>query len=186
LQNQPTYTQLLDATRLHAAWLRVAKRGKKGGVDDKQIADLLPKADKWLAELLTELENKTYVPEPYLAVSIPKYKTNNEETTHTNQTQNTSPNTRQLGLLTIRDKVVQQAITDLLLFYFDRKFYDSSFAYRPKRSVPQAVERVAYNITDVQWVSAPVATPIAPPAERQGTINQYLQMGASLRCKSVF
>ncbi len=123
----PTYANLADATRLHAAWLKVLQRGKRGGIDGKTVEDFENNADKNLALLLKDLTEKRYTPEPYLSVSIAKK----------------DGGSRGLGMLTVRDKIVQQALTDLLQPTIEPRLNDASFAYRPRKGVQQAVQRVA-------------------------------------------
>lgn len=125
-QAQPSYAELIDSNTLRAAWQKVASKNKKGGVDRRTVGDFADKADFEIAQLQTELTNRSYIPEPYMEVKIPKK--DNEM--------------RSLGLLTVRDKVVQQALTDILTPFFEPRFMDSSYAYRPNRGTQHAVRRV--------------------------------------------
>ena len=59
-----------------------------------------------------------------------------------------SGGTRPLGIPTISDRVIQQAITKILVPVFDPHFSESSYGYRPGRSVHQAVKKVAELINE--------------------------------------
>jgi CRISPR-associated endonuclease Cas1/group II intron reverse transcriptase/maturase len=122
----PTYEQLTDINNLRRAWQKVATKGKLGGIDRVSVADFAPVAEAEIKDIQELLLAHKYTPEPYMEVKVPKK--DNEM--------------RSLGLLTIRDKVVQQTMTDLLTPFFEPRFMDSSYAYRPSRGTAQAVRRV--------------------------------------------
>jgi RNA-directed DNA polymerase len=134
---QPTYAQLTDLDTLRRAWQKVAAKRKAGGIDRQTVEGFADTAERDIDKLQTELIARRYVPEPYMEVKIPKK--DNEM--------------RSLGLLTIRDKVVQQALTDLLTPFIEPRFMDSSYAYRPGRGTQQAVRRVRHCIEHF-WVCA--------------------------------
>ena len=134
----PTYAYLTDLTNLTRAWQKVLRKGSVGGVDRISVTEFAQRADVELAHLCQELTARRYVPEPYMEVKVPKK--DNEK--------------RSLGLMTVRDKIVQQAITDVLVPFMEPVFLPSSYAYRPNRGVPQAIKRVSDGITHFQnrWV----------------------------------
>lgn len=134
----PTYAYLTDITNLTRAWQKVLRKGSVGGVDRISVTEFAQRADVELAHLCQELTARRYVPEPYMEVKVPKK--DNEK--------------RSLGLMTVRDKIVQQAITDVLVPFMEPVFLPSSYAYRPNRGVPQAIKRVSDGITHFQnrWV----------------------------------
>jgi CRISPR-associated endonuclease Cas1/group II intron reverse transcriptase/maturase len=125
-QQLPTYSHLLDINILRRACQKVISKGSKGGIDHVSVVDFADGAESEIRIIHEELSAKRYVPEPYMEVKVPKK--DNEF--------------RSLGLLTIRDKIVQQALTDILTPYFEPQFLDYSYAYRQGRSTPQAVKRV--------------------------------------------
>lgn len=107
----PTYEALCDLHLLETARKIVTNKATAGGVDRKSSKSF---TDQDLKKLHTELVQHKYVPEPHLAVKIPK-----GENAY-----------RHLGLLTVRDKILQTAILLQIEPLIDQTFYPSSFAYR--------------------------------------------------------
>ena len=86
------------------------------------------KLEENLQQLLEELKTKTYAPKPVLRRYILK----------------NSGNKRPLGLPTVRDKVVQQAVVDILQPLYEMKFHDASCGYRPNRGAFNAFLKIIY------------------------------------------
>lgn len=120
------YRQICDFDALSMAWREVMRKGKAGGVDKVQVGVFKEQANSHLEELQRELTEKTYAPEPYLSIQIPK---KNDEK-------------RRLGLLTVRDKIVQQAVLSLIEPLLDREFVGCSYGYRQGKGPVKAVKRV--------------------------------------------
>ena len=128
--NPPSYSYITDINNLSKACQKVLKKGSVGGIDRITVADFATEAEPELMALQAELLAHAYVPEPYMEVKVPKK--DNEK--------------RSLGLMTVRDKIVQQVINDALVPFFEPIFLPSSYAYRPQRGVPQAIKRVSDGI----------------------------------------
>ena len=120
--------QALHPENLQAAWKRV--RANKGGAGiDGMTIDEFPawaRSGQW-KEVLTELETGQYYPFPVRRVEIDK----------------PDGGKRQLGIPTVTDRVIQQAIAQVLTPVFDPDFSDNSFGFRPKRNGQQAVKQAA-------------------------------------------
>lgn len=119
------FDQLCTLSSLYNAWKQIKQKGAAGGIDGISVLDFEDNLSKYLHELLNEIKNKTWNPEPYLRVEIKK-----------NETER-----RKLGLLSIKDKVVQQAIKTLIEPRFEKLFVNNSYGYRPEMGHTRAVRR---------------------------------------------
>lgn len=132
------YGRLLDERALKAAFARVKKAKGAPGIDGQTIADFAAAEEPEIARLLQELKGKSYQPLPVRQVMIPK------------------PNggERALGIPAVRDRVVQQALLNILEPVFEPYFHPSSYAYRPGRSCHDAIAKVAMFAReyDLSWV----------------------------------
>lgn len=124
MKNQ-LFTRLCRKDALAEAWTTVKSRNSAGGIDGVTIKDFDEKSEKYLSEILTELKSGRWSPRPYLGISIPKK--NNER--------------RQLGLLSVKDKIVQTAIKNIVEPKFERLFYSNSYGYRPNKGHNKAIRR---------------------------------------------
>jgi len=119
--------QVLSSENLQAAWKRVRANKGAAGVDGMTI-DEFPawvKSGNWI-KVTTELETGQYQPAPVRRVEIDK----------------PDGGKRQLGIPTITDRVIQQAIAQVLTPIFDPDFSENSFGFRPNRNGQQAVKQV--------------------------------------------
>lgn len=121
--NESLFNKLCQTKTLLYAWKLVKQKGTAGGIDGKTIADVDAEIGNCIRQLQEELALKEWNPEPYLRISIPKK--NNEH--------------RQLGLLSIKDKIVQQAIKVLIEPKFERIFVKNSYGYRPDKGHTRAI-----------------------------------------------
>ena len=121
------YDRLLNEWALSRAFAKVrrAKGARTPGVDGQTAREFEANLPEELARLVTELRDKTYQPQPVLRATIAK----------------PDGGQRLLGIPTIRDRVVQQALLDILQPIFDPDFHPSSYGYRPRRSAQQAVAK---------------------------------------------
>lgn len=119
------YDRLLDRRALARAFEKVRRAKGAPGVDGQTIEDFESRLLEELTSLVSELRTKTYRPQPVRRVSIPK----------------PDGGQRHLGVPTVRDRVVQQALLDILQPIFDPGFHPSSYGYRPGRSCQQAVAK---------------------------------------------
>lgn len=124
------YQQICDQDLLLQSWQEVKAKGSAGGVDGVSIEAFTVHLEDNMQRLRDELVSGTFVPQPYRKVDIPK--DDNE--------------TRTLGLMTVRDKIVQQAARAVLEPLLDRLFLDVSYAYRKGKSAGRAIGRVQHLI----------------------------------------
>lgn len=121
-----TLEQLLAPDTLMRAWERVQRNGGAAGCDHQTIAAFGRHLSAELERLRAEVLQCDYTPRPLHLVPIPKR----------------HGGTRTLAIPAVRDRVLQTALAQLLSPRIDANFNDDSYAYRPGRSVAQAVARV--------------------------------------------
>ncbi len=106
--------------------IEAVKRNKgKGGIDRKSIAETMQHWQQHGTQIEEKLKAGTYVPSPVLGVKIPK------------------PNggERMLGIPTVQDRIIQQAMQQVLTPIFDSSFSNYSYGYRPGCSAHDAVKQ---------------------------------------------
>ncbi|MBT7484628.1 group II intron reverse transcriptase/maturase [Candidatus Peregrinibacteria bacterium] len=115
--------QILTRKNLLQAMRKVQKNHGSAGVDDMPVTKLseLLSIDK--GELTAKVRSGKYLPQPILGVEIPKGK----------------GKTRLLGIPTVTDRLLQQAVLQFITARFEYEFSDSSFGFRPNKNVQQAV-----------------------------------------------
>lgn len=129
VSGKPTlYSRLCSQSLLFDAWKAVKQKGSAGGVDGVTLLQFEERLGGQLSELLEELRQHKWKPEPYLRVNIPKK----------------SNEIRRLGLLSVRDKVVQQGMKMLLEPRFEKVFVPNSYGYRPGKGHTKAVKFARY------------------------------------------
>lgn len=122
---QSLFEKILSRNNLNLAYLQVVRNKGAAGIDGMTYDQLLPHLKEHREELLMKLRNGTYRPQPVLRVEIPK----------------PDGGVRKLGIPTVIDRMIQQAINQVLQPIFDPTFSDNSFEFRPKRSAHQAIIR---------------------------------------------
>lgn len=123
MKKKSLFDLLCQNHTLLEAWKSVKQKGSAGGIDGMSIELFDTQLDTNLQKIRQELIAGTWQPEPYLRISIPK---KNKEK-------------RQLGLLSIKDKIVQQAIKQLIEPRFEKAFVSNSYGYRPGKGHSKAV-----------------------------------------------
>ena len=124
---------ILRKDNLNKAYKQVKKNKGKGGVDGMQVAELLPFLRKNQETLIQEIRNGKYKPNPVRRVEIPK---------------ETKSEFRKLGVPTVVDRVVQQAIAQELSPIFEEQFSENSFGFRPKRGAHDALRQCQKNVNE--------------------------------------
>lgn len=135
------FEQVLQRDNLHTAWKRVRANKGAAGVDGMPIDAFLDwaKSGEW-KRVHTELETGKYQPSPVRRVEIDK----------------PDGGVRQLGIPTVIDRVIQQAIAQVLSPIFDPGFSDHSFGFRPGRNGQQAVKQVQSIIKEGRRIAVDV------------------------------
>lgn len=132
------YDRLLDRRALAKAFEKVRRASGAPGADGQTISDFQSCLLEELNRLVNELRTKTYQPQPVRRVTIPK----------------PGGGERHLGIPAVRDRVIQQALLDILQPIFDPDFHPSSYGYRPGRSCQMAVAKATMFIRQYhrRWV----------------------------------
>ena len=117
---------ILRSDNLNAAYKKVKTNKGAGGIDGMQVDELLPYLREHQSELVEQVREGKYKPNPVRRVEIPK-----EE----------KGKTRKLGIPTVVDRVIQQAIAQELTPLYEEQFSDNSFGFRPGRGAHDALER---------------------------------------------
>ena len=115
--------RILDRNNLNKAYLRVKRNGGSAGIDGMTVEEMLPYLKEHREELLTALRNGWYHPEAVRRVEIPK----------------PDGGVRKLGVPTVIDRMVQQAIVQVLQPMYEPQFSERSYGFRPNRSAHQAI-----------------------------------------------
>jgi RNA-directed DNA polymerase len=124
---------------LEIAWERVRANRGSGGVDGQTLEQFAAELDQQLDRLQSELQEKTYQPQPVRQVQIPKAGKSGEF--------------RTLGIPAIYDRVCQQALLNRLEPIFEPIFDDANFGYRRGRSTKDAMRKVWREIQNGQeWI----------------------------------
>jgi RNA-directed DNA polymerase len=130
--------QVVRRENLVAAHARVVRNGGAPGVDGMSVDDLMPYCRQHWARIREQLLTGTYIPQPVRRVDIPKPD---------------GKGTRTLGIPTVLDRFIQQALLQVLSPIFDPTFSDASFGFRPGRSTHQAVRCARGHIAaGYRWV----------------------------------
>ena len=117
---------------LAAAWTKVRANKGAAGVDGQSIERFAAKAEDYLAELSAALREGSYRPQAVKRVDIPKG----------------DGRTRPLGIPTVKDRIVQQAVRLVIEPIFETRFRDGSYGFRPGRGCHDALREIDRLIKD--------------------------------------
>ena len=129
--------ELLCDENLKIAKQRVKKNKGASGIDGMEVKELDEYLSKHLDEIKEQIRNKKYSPKPFKRVEISK----------------PDGGVRNLGVPTVVDRFVQQAIAQVLTPIYEPKFSESSYGFRPNRCCEMAILKVLEFMNDgYQWV----------------------------------
>jgi RNA-directed DNA polymerase len=136
LRQDEANPDLLDAVlasdNLARAWKRVKANKGAPGIDGMTIEDFPAYAREHWPSVREQISQGRYQPQPVRRVELPK----------------PDGGKRLLGIPVILDRVLQQAIAQVLTPIFDPTFSDSSFGFRPGRNAHQAIRQVQAYVKD--------------------------------------
>jgi group II intron reverse transcriptase/maturase len=116
---------ILAKENLNKAYLQVFRNKGAAGIDGVTVEELRDYLKEHKEEILWEIRNRKYKPQPVRRVQIPKE----------------NGKKRNLGIPTVVDRVIQQAMVQVLSPIYEKQFSNSSYGFRPKRSCEMAVIR---------------------------------------------
>lgn len=129
--------QILSRKNLNEAYIQVYRNKGASGVDGVTIDQLYQYLKEHKEELIDQIRTRKYKPQPVRRVQIPK----------------DNGKMRDLGIPTVVDRVVQQAISQVLTPIYEEQFSNSSYGFRPNRSCEMAVIRSLELINDgYNWI----------------------------------
>jgi RNA-directed DNA polymerase len=117
--------RILHRDNLNAAYLRVKRNGGAPGIDGMTVEEVLPYLKEHKEELLASIRGGWYKPKPVRRVEIPK----------------PDGGKRNLGVPTVIDRMIQQAVVQILQPIFEPLFSENSYGFRPGRNAHQAVKK---------------------------------------------
>lgn len=115
--------QILSNNNLNEAYKKVYRNKGASGVDGVTIYELKAYIKEHKHKLLSDIRARKYKPQPVKRVEIPK----------------ANGGVRKLGIPTVVDRVIQQAISQVVTPIYEEQFSDSSYGFRPERSAKGAV-----------------------------------------------
>lgn len=117
--------KILDRDNMNMAYKKVVGNKGKHGVDGMTVDELGPFLQKNANQIKKAIMEGTYIPKPVRRVEIPK----------------PDGGIRLLGIPTVLDRVIQQAIAQVLTPIYEREFSEFSYGFRPKRNAHQAIKK---------------------------------------------
>ena len=115
--------QIISKENLNTAYLQVLLNKGAEGVDEMKYTELKEHLEKNGEIIKEQLKTRKYKPQPVLRVKIPK----------------PDGGVRNLGIPTVTDRFVQQAIAQVLTPIYEEQFHDHSYGFRPNRCAQQAI-----------------------------------------------
>ena len=124
--------EIIDRNNLNRAFKRVKTNKGAHGIDGMGVDELLQHLKETGAQLRQSILVGKYQPNPVRRVEIPKE----------------DGKKRRLGIPTVVDRVVQQAIAQVLTPIYEKQFSDNSYGFRPGRSAHNAIRKCQDNINE--------------------------------------
>jgi len=129
--------QVVETGNMQRAWKQVKRNKGAPGIDGRTIEETHVFLQVRWPKIREQLLDGTYQPQPVQRVEIPK----------------PGGGVRKLGIPTVVDRLIQQAIAQILLPIFDPGFSESSFGFRPGRNAHDAIRQAhRYQQVGGQWV----------------------------------
>jgi len=125
--------QIVDRDNMNHAYKKVNSNKGAHGIDGMGVDELLQHLKENGSQLRQSILYGNYRPNPVRRVEIPK---------------EDGKKRRNLGIPTVVDRVVQQAISQVITPIYEKQFSDNSYGFRPGRSAHQAIKKCQDNIAE--------------------------------------
>jgi group II intron reverse transcriptase/maturase len=125
--------KVIDRNNLNLAYKRVKRNGGSHGVDGMQVDELLPHLKQYGIQIKRGLLEGKYCPQPVRRVEIPKPD---------------GKGVRLLGVPSVIDRLIQQAIAQVLTPIFEKEFSNHSYGFRPGKSTHDAIKQAQVYINE--------------------------------------
>ena len=129
------FNQIASFAGLYEAWRKVRANRGAAGIDSVSISEFEDGLHQNLEELSRVLFNKTYQPMPAKFVRMLK----------------SDGKSRELAILTVRDRIAQRAVLDSYEAEFESVMLDCNFAFRPGRNVEMAIQEILVSRANGYW-----------------------------------
>jgi retron-type reverse transcriptase len=117
VKNESLLEKMLSSENLNEAFLQVRRNKGAEGVDGMKVSELSEYLKANGNEVREQIRNRKYKPQPVRRVEIPK----------------TDGGVRNLGVPTVTDRFIQQAIAQVLTPIYEEQFHNNSYGFRPNR-----------------------------------------------------
>ena len=135
--NMGLLEQILTKENLNKAYKKVYQNKGAAGVDGITVEEIAEYIKEHKEDIIDKIRKRKFKPQPVKRVQIPKE----------------NGKMRNLGIPTVIDRIIQQAIVQVLSPIFEEEFNDNSFGFRPGRSCEQAVIRALEYLNDgYDWI----------------------------------
>ena len=124
--------EILNQNNLNKAYKKVVANKGVAGVDGITVEEEFDYLKENKDRIINQIRKRKYKPQPVKRVQIPK----------------DNGKMRNLGIPTVTDRIIQQAIFQVISPIFEKQFNDNSFGFRPNRSCEQAVIRALEYLND--------------------------------------
>lgn len=130
--------KILNRENINEAIKEVRRNHGAPGIDQMTVNELPEYFDRNYEKIVEEIKTKTYKPKPVRRVYIPKPNSDKK---------------RPLGIPTVVDRVIQQAVARVLTEYYDSQFSEYSYGFRPQRDCHKAMKQaLEYLNMGKEWV----------------------------------
>ena len=124
--------QVINRRNMHLAYQQVVRNKGSAGVDGMQVSELKQHIHKDREAIVLSIINGRYLPQPILGVTIPK----------------SNGKTRLLGIPTVTDRWLQQAVAQTITPLFEFEFKEHSYGFRPNKNAHQCIQQAQQYISE--------------------------------------